>query len=79
MPRAKHSLWPRAALSCEANWALTRSSAIVPATRRALRIARAPDEPWQMMQAPRRPSSGPPPNSWYSNRVFKSLNEWASL
>ena len=49
------------------------SSARVPATRRAFWIAREPDEPWQMMHAPRMPSSGPPPNSWYSNRVFRSF------
>ena len=43
---------------------------MVPATRRAFLIARAPEAPWQMMQAPRMPSSGPPPNSSYSNRVL---------
>ena len=55
------------------NSALTRSSAIVPATRSAFLIARSPDDPWQMMQAPLIPSSGPPPNSWYSNRVLRSF------
>ena len=47
-------------------WSLTRSVAIVEATRKAFLMARASLEPWQMMQAPRMPSSGPPPNSWYS-------------
>ena len=36
-------------------------------------MARAPEAPWQMMQAPRIPSSGPPPNSSYSNRVLSCV------
>ena len=46
---------------------------MVPATRRAFLIARTPEAPWQMMQAPRMPSSGAPPNSSYSNRVLSRL------
>ena len=41
----------------------------------AFLMARAPEAPWQMMQAPRIPSSGPPPNSSYSNRLF-SVAGW---
>ncbi len=63
----------RPAASCSTISWLSRSSAIVPATRSAFLIARAPEEPWQMMQAPRMPSNGPPPNSWYSNRVLRSF------
>ncbi len=46
----------------------------MPATRSAFLIARAPEAPWQMMQAPRMPSSGAPPNSSYSNRVLSRLS-----
>ena len=45
----------------------------MPATRRAFLIARDPEAPWQMMQAPRMPRSGAPPNSSYSNRVLSRL------
>ena len=65
------------------NWltssALTFSSAIVAATLMAFWIARAPDEPWQMMQAPRRPRSGPPPNSWYSNFALQAAERGGEL
>ena len=46
---------------------------------RAFLIARAPEAPWQMMQAPRMPSSGPPPNSSYSNRVLSRFKLAATL
>ena len=57
----------------------SRSSAMVPATRSAFLIARAPEAPWQMMHAPRMPSSGPPPNSSYSNRVLSRFRLAATL
>ena len=52
--------------NCSTIRALSRSEAMSPATRRAFLIARTPEAPWQMMQAPRMPSSGAPPNSSYS-------------
>ena len=36
-------------------------------------MRRLPELPWQMMQAPRMPRSGPPPNSSYSNRDLSLL------
>ena len=42
-------------------------------------MARTPDAPWQMMQAPRMPSSGAPPNSSYSYRALSRLRLAAIL
>ena len=76
-----HRRCPAAAqpASCSTIKAARRSSAIVPATRRAFLIARLPELPWQMMQAPRMPRSGPPPNSSYSNRDLSLLRLAAIL
>ena len=65
--------------SCSTIRLARRSSAMVPATRSAFLIARAPEAPWQMMHAPRMPSSGPPPNSSYSNRVLSRFRLAATL